>query len=116
MEDSENKFKSEVSSDSNEFSTNFTMPDFRKPESAPAEQIHNGEIHIQVMVGPPQIKLGHIALVLHNPPISPINLPDGSTVLVPCIQLNARQAMEIAMNIIYIAKIAETQKEAEENV
>lgn len=68
----------------------------------PDPQPHNDQIHFQIMTGPPFIKVGYVGIVLRNLPIAEI---DGE--LVPCVQLTARQAMEIAMNMIHISKIAE---------
>ena len=74
---------------------------------SPEGQTHSGQVNIQVLSGSPAIKDGHVALVFHNVPISPVSMPDGTELLVPCVQMTARQAMELALNIIYIAKIAE---------
>ncbi len=57
--------------------------------------------NIQVLSGAP-IEPGFVALLFKNMPIQEVN---GE--LLPCIQVSARQAMELAMNIIHIAKIAE---------
>ncbi len=92
----------------NEF-RQFTPPSIPVPpgDTASKDQLFDGQINIQIMACGSAIQPGHVAIILHNVQIGPVDMPDGTQALVPCFQLSARQAMEVAMNMIHIAKIAE---------
>jgi hypothetical protein len=78
----------------------------------PADLCPSSNVNIQIMTGAPTIELGHVALIIHNCPIIMIQNPNATedspdSTPVPGVKLTARQAMEIGMNLIHIAKIAE---------
>ena len=64
------------------------------------------EINIQILTGEP-VSAGHVAIVIYNCPTVMLRREDGELVPVPGVQLTARKAMEIGMNLIHIAKLAE---------
>lgn len=83
-------------------------------------EIENTPVQIQVFTGTPNIGPGYVALVILNCPITPIQIPaiDGvagnfDETIVPAIKISARQAMEIGMNMIYIAKLSESGQTTE---
>lgn len=73
-------------------------------------EAHN--VNIQILTGQPLVKLGRIAMILPNAPISALTI-NGEELICPAVSMPARQAMEIGMNMIYIAKVAETYAQAQ---
>lgn len=68
----------------------------------------DGQLNILVITGQPRVKMGNVGIIIYNCPISDI----GQGYLGPAIQLSAQQAMEVGMNLIYIAKVAEAKAAA----
>lgn len=64
----------------------------------------DGQLQVQVQFGGP-IQLGHVVVVLLNCPIEPY----GDSLL-PAFKMKAREAMELGMNLIHMAKWAEQQE------
>lgn len=65
----------------------------------------NEQVQIQTMTSS-EIGLGHVAVIITNCPM--VEVSEG--VIKPGIKMSARQAIEVAINIIHIAKIAEMQE------
>ncbi len=64
-------------------------------------------LNIQIMTGLPVCAPGYVALVIHNCPTIMTQDSEGNLIPVPGIRLCARQAMEVGMNLIHIAKLSE---------
>ena len=83
----------------------------------PSDLTPDSNVNIQILYGQPATELGHIALLIFNCPVVAYHTgkEDEHTsdiIMVPGVKLTARQAMEIGMNMIHIAKVAETHQKA----
>lgn len=88
------------------------MEDEKKPFQVPSwpgslPESECDKVNIQIMAGVQGVAVGNVILVIRNAPIQPAEMPNGETTLVPCVQLSAQAAIEIAANMIYVAKIAQ---------
>lgn len=68
---------------------------------------------LRIYTGHPITDTGQVALVIFNCQTIMASC-DGEVYPIPGIKMSAREAMEVGMNLIHIAKLAESFKQQEE--
>lgn len=84
----------------------------------PSDLRPDTNVNIQILYGQPVTEIGHVAMMIFNCPVVAYHTGRedehaSDVIMVPGVQLTARQAMEIGMNLIHIAKVAETHANAQ---